>query len=438
MKQEEIINDHETPDHHHQDMPAGTKRKATDEVAAAADDQTMMSWDQMMEEAAALGGARRARKRFVGVRQRPSGRWVAEIKDTIQKIRVWLGTYDTAEEAAKAYDEAACLLRGANTRTNFWPCSSPDSKPVLPPKITNLLLLRLKARSKDLETGIIRPGCGGPNRPEIDLIGTSSYSSEHDDDVEDNHVQINGGDQFGQTDAVLGNSVKSAVNCMRNGVVLENSIQTAVNYHKTVANCDESSTFGDGENNLGNLMIDFSQFNGPDSSSGSVAAARESQSYSAFDIAQEMMEPLTKQFVLDSDHNEDGQGKEVTDNRERSNGGGGDDDEDTSALSEISKRLNYERNFSASLYAYNGVTECLSRTMIAAARQRSVEEMKKEGFSISDGDFSNGDGGGQIGTGKSGTASPRSSTTSSSLNMEEDVELSLWSSLDLPSLCFSI
>ncbi|XP_062190789.1 ethylene-responsive transcription factor ERN1-like [Phragmites australis] len=57
--------------------------------------------------------------KFVGVRQRPSGRWVAEIKDTTQKIRMWLGTFETAEEAARAYDEAACLLRGANTRTNF-------------------------------------------------------------------------------------------------------------------------------------------------------------------------------------------------------------------------------------------------------------------------------------------------------------------------------
>ncbi|KAJ8643484.1 hypothetical protein MRB53_005232 [Persea americana] len=66
--------------------------------------------------------------KFVGVRQRPSGRWVAEIKDTTQKIRMWLGTFETAEEAARAYDEAACLLRGSNTRTNFIthvPTSSP-------------------------------------------------------------------------------------------------------------------------------------------------------------------------------------------------------------------------------------------------------------------------------------------------------------------------
>uniref|UniRef100_J3MJC1 AP2/ERF domain-containing protein n=1 Tax=Oryza brachyantha TaxID=4533 RepID=J3MJC1_ORYBR len=65
--------------------------------------------------------------KFVGVRQRPSGRWVAEIKDTTQKIRMWLGTFETAEEAARAYDEAACLLRGSNTRTNFATHAAPDS-----------------------------------------------------------------------------------------------------------------------------------------------------------------------------------------------------------------------------------------------------------------------------------------------------------------------
>ncbi|KAJ1392577.1 DNA-binding domain superfamily [Sesbania bispinosa] len=58
-------------------------------------------------------------KRFIGVRQRPSGRWVAEIKDSSQHVRLWLGTYDTPEEAARAYDEAARALRGENARTNF-------------------------------------------------------------------------------------------------------------------------------------------------------------------------------------------------------------------------------------------------------------------------------------------------------------------------------
>ncbi|KAK8916560.1 Ethylene-responsive transcription factor RAP2-11 [Platanthera zijinensis] len=59
------------------------------------------------------------RTHFVGVRQRPSGRWVAEIKDSSQRLRLWLGTFNTPEEAARAYDEAARVLRGENTRTNF-------------------------------------------------------------------------------------------------------------------------------------------------------------------------------------------------------------------------------------------------------------------------------------------------------------------------------
>jgi EREBP-like factor len=60
-----------------------------------------------------------ALRRFVGVRQRLSGRWVAEIKDSSQRVRLWLGTYDTPEEAARAYDVAARALRGENARTNF-------------------------------------------------------------------------------------------------------------------------------------------------------------------------------------------------------------------------------------------------------------------------------------------------------------------------------
>jgi EREBP-like factor len=391
------------------------KRKVSEVV-----EEGSMVWDEMMKEAASLGGGRRVRKRFVGVRQRPSGRWVAEIKDTIQKIRVWLGTFDTAEEAARAYDEAACLLRGANTRTNFWPCSQSSTSPALSSKITNLLLQRLKERNMNMNNN----SCSSFSSSKFtSLLGSSGERREQQRVNDQDHQEIQQVEPYGEgskdfsidqfTDflndhvdyTTINNEIindtaqfdyisSSFESCLteNNGCNKEDEMNMESKSNNVTQTSSGDSNSEDSEEEVNNDVPDFRFLD-------DIAPT---SYYSPFEIAEEMEEQMETESFCD----------------------------EPSMIRAVMKRMKYERKFSASLYAFNGIPECLKLKLESSGNNngRGISEQLnnlKEACSKN-----------KLEKKKNEENQQSSIEIESSSLSRNDSDIFLWNSLDLPPICF--